>query len=202
MGVTDAKKYIEELHKKQKNPYLWPDFLTGLPDKAAIIKKLEDVFPRLGKLAISYVRIANIHPYLIKYGPDKHAEIIQWAAAILKTTREKSKDCFVGTLSTHDFIIMCDTKNMVKHLRKAGRIFSKKVESYYTRDDLRNKTVMSFNQSGERVGIGLMKLVAVTADRKLQIEKKHLIQNMGRVCEVLEATGDDITVMTDDMICI
>jgi len=67
---------------------------------------------------------------------------------------------------------------------------------------LRNKTVMSFNRSGERVNIGLMKLVAVVTDRKLQIEKKHLIQNMGRVCEVLEATGDDITVMTDDMICI
>ena len=202
MGVTNAKKYIEELHKKQENPFLWPDFLTGLPDKAAIIKKLEDVFPRLGKLSISYVRIANIHPYLIKYGPDKHAEIIQWAAAILKTTCEKCKDCFVGTLSTHDFIIMCDRKNMIKHLREAGRIFNKKVESYYTKDDLRNKTVMSFNRSGERVNIGLMKLVAVVADRKLQIEKKHLIQNMGRVCEVLEATGDDITVMTDDMICI
>jgi hypothetical protein len=62
VGVAEARRYIEELHKKQENPYLWPDFLTGLPDKAAIINKLEDVFPKLGGLSIAYVRIINIHP--------------------------------------------------------------------------------------------------------------------------------------------
>ncbi len=39
MGLAEAKKYIQELHKKQSDPFLWPDYLTGLPDKAAIIKK-------------------------------------------------------------------------------------------------------------------------------------------------------------------
>jgi hypothetical protein len=43
MGLTEAKKYIQHLHKKQDNPYLWPDYLTGLPDKSAIIKKMESV---------------------------------------------------------------------------------------------------------------------------------------------------------------
>jgi GGDEF domain-containing protein len=199
VGVAEAKRYIEELHKKQENPYLWPDYLTGLPDKAAIIKRLEEVFPGLGRLSIAYVRLAHVHPYLIKYGPDKHAEIIQWAAAILKTTCEQCKDCFVGTLSTHDFIVMCDTANMSKNLKDAAAIFRKKAEKYYSEEDLKNKTVMSFTRDGKKVNIGLMKLVAVVVDKKQPVEKKHLLQHMGRACEAMESEGDDITVMTRDM---
>ncbi|MEW6107681.1 MAG: hypothetical protein AB1632_00715 [Nitrospirota bacterium] len=202
MGMTEAKKYIQQLHKKQDNPYLWPDFLTGLPEKAAIIKKLEDIFPKLGKYSVAYTRIANIHPYLIKYGPNKHADIIQWAAAILKTTAEKCKDSFVGTLSTHDFIIICETKKMGKLVEEAGKVFKKKVETYYTKEDLSKKTTLSFNRNGgEKVNIGLMKLISVIVDKKLNVKKSHLIQDMGRACEALEGTDDEIMTMTENMIC-
>lgn len=201
MGIMEAKKYIEKLRKKQDNPYLWPDFLTGLPDKAAIIKKMEETFPRLGRYSIAYVRIANIQPYLIKYGPDNHADIIQWAAAILKTTCDKCKNCFVGTLSTHDFIMICETKDLVRHMKEAERVFKKKVESYYTKEDLKNKTILSFKRDGERVDIGLIRLVSVIADRKLQTQRTNLLESMGRVCEAMERTTEDIIAMSDDMIC-
>lgn len=197
MGISEAKKYIQDLHKRQENPYLWPDFLTGLPDKAAIIKRLEEIYPDIGRYSVAYVRIANIHPYLIKYGPDRHAEIIQWAAAILKTTCEKCSKCFVGTMNTHDFVIMCETKNMIKHFREAARTFNKKVEAYYTREDQASKTTLSFNRDGEKINIGLMALKAVIADRKLSIKKSHLLQDMGKTCESLERTEEDIVVMSD-----
>jgi GGDEF domain-containing protein len=201
VGIAQAKRYIQELHKKQDNPYLWPDYLTGLPDKAAILKKLEEVFPSLGKLSIAYVRIANVHPYLIKYGPDRHAEVIQWAAAILKTTCEKCRDCFVGTLSTHDFVVMCDTENMVRQLKEAGRIFKAQTRNYYSKEDSRSNSVMSFSRNGERINIGLMRLVTVIADKKLPVEKKNLLQKMGKACEAVETDGKDITVLSDDMVC-
>lgn len=202
MGIAEAKKYIQELHKKQDNPYLWPDFLTGLPDKAAILKKLDEVFPQIGEYSIVYVRIANIHPYLIKYGPNKHAEIIQWAAATLKTTSAKCKNSFVGTLSTHDFIAMCKTKNIPKLFKEAGKAFSKKVESYYSKDDLKNSTTLSFmDNKGQKVRVGLIKLIAVVTDKKLNVKRSHLIQEMGRVCEALEGTDEDLIIMTDDMVC-
>lgn len=201
MGITEAKKYIRQLHKKQDNPYLWPDFLTGLPDKAAIIKKLETVFPQLGKYSIAYVRISNIHPYLIKYGPDKHAEIIQWAAAILSTASARCTNSFVGTLSTHDFIVMCKAKNVPKLLKEAGKIFSRKIEDYYSKDDRKSRTTFSFKRNGEEVNVGLMKFVAVIADKKLKVKRSHLIQDMGKVCESLEGTGNDMIIMTDDMVC-
>lgn len=197
MGISEAKKYIQDLHKRQENPYLWPDFLTGLPDKAAIIKRLEEIYPDIGRYSVAYVRIANIHPYLIKYGPDRHAEIIQWAAAILITTCEKCSKCFVGTMSTHDFVIMCETKNMIKHFREAARTFNKKVEAYYTREDQASKTTLSFNRNGEKINIGLMALKAVIADRKLSIKKSHLLQDMGKTCESLERTEEDNVVMSD-----
>jgi len=201
MGIAEAKKYIQELHKRQENPYLWPDYLTGLPDKAAIIKNLDSVYPKIGKYSIAYIRIANIHPYLIKYGPDKHAEIIQWAAAILKTTCEKCSKCFVGTMSTHDFIIMCETGNMVRHIKEAIRTFQKKVASFYAREDLASKTTLSFNRNGEKVNIGLMTLKAVLADKKLNIKKSHLIQEMGKICEAIEGTDTDLVIMSDEMSC-
>ena len=197
MGIAEAKKYIQELRKRQENPYLWPDFLTGLPGKAAIIKKLAEVFPRLGKYSIAYVRISNIHPYLLKYGPDRHADIIQWAAAILKTSCARCPKCFVGTLSTHDFIIMCETRDMVKHLAEANKVFKKRIESFYTREDLQNKTILSFNRRGERVNIGLIQLISVVADQPLRIEKSRLIQSMGKDCEAMEGTGEDLRIMTD-----
>lgn len=201
MGITEAKKYIQKLHKKQNNPYLWPDFLTGLPDKAAIIKKLETVFPQLGKYSIAYVRISNIHPYLIKYGPDRHAEIIQWAAAILSTTSSRCVNSFVGTLSTHDFIVMCNAKNVPKLLKEASKAFSKKIEDYYSKEDRKSRTTLSFKRNGEEVKVGLMKFIAVIADKKIQIRRSHLIQDMGRVCESLEGTDSDMILMTDDMVC-
>ncbi len=202
MGIAEAKKYIQDLHKKQDNPYLWPDFLTGLPDKAAILKKLDEVFPQIGEYSIVYVRIANIHPYLIKYGPNKHAEIIQWAAAILKTTSAKCKNSFVGTLSTHDFIAMCRTKNIPKLFKEAGKAFSKKVEAYYSKDDLKNSTTLSFmDNKGQKVRVGLIKFIAVVTDKKLNVKRSHLIQEMGRVCEALEGTDEDLIIMTDNMVC-
>lgn len=201
MGLTEAKKYIQHLHKKQDNPYLWPDYLTGLPDKSAIIKKMESVYPKLGSHSIAYVRIANIHPYLIKYGPDRHAEIIQWAAAILHTTSKKCKDSFVGTLSTHDFIITCRTKNVMQIVNEARRIFNRKIESFYTKKDLKKRTTLTFKKDGgEKVDIGLVTLISVIADSELPTKRSHLIQDMGRICQGIEGTDEDIIVMTNDMI--
>ncbi|MBI5187964.1 MAG: hypothetical protein HZA07_02660 [Nitrospirae bacterium] len=200
MGLREARKYIKRLHKKQENPYLWPNFLTGLPDKAAIIKKLEDIFPKLGKYAVSYVRIANIHPYLIKYGSDKHAEIIQWAAAILKTTAEKYKKSFVGTISTHGFIVICDVKNIDQLLKEAASLFKKKTSGFYSKEDLSKKSVLSFIRDGKEVNVGLMKLIAATADKKLDIKRSHLIQTLGRACTRLEESGGNIVHLSKKMI--
>jgi GGDEF domain-containing protein len=199
MGIADAKRYIQDLHKRQENPYLWPDFLTGLPDKAAIIKNVDAVYPKLGKYAIAYVRIANIHPYLVKYGPDKHADIIQWAAAILKTSCDKCSKCFVGTMSTHDFVITCETKAMAEHFKAAGKIFRKKIETFYAKEDLASGTTMSFLRNGKEVKIGLLSLKAVIADEKTGIRKSHLLQEMGKICESIEGSDEDIVTMRTAM---
>lgn len=198
MGITEAKKYIEELHKRQENPYLWPDFLTGLPDKAAILKKLAEVYPKLGQYAVVYVRIANIHPYLIKYGPDRHAEIIQWAAAILKTTCDQCAGCFVGTVGTHDFVAMCKTQSMGKHMKSAQKAFNKKMESFYTKEDLKNKTTLSFARNGGIVRVGLMKMVAVVADSPTSVDRSLLIREMGRICDSMESGDSDVVFLGEN----
>ncbi|MBA4373523.1 MAG: hypothetical protein C0402_11760 [Thermodesulfovibrio sp.] len=194
MSIAEAKKYIRDLHKRQENPYLWPDFLTGLPDKAAILSKLQEVYPKLGKYAIVYVRIANIHPYLIKYGPDKHADIIQWAAAILKTSCDHCAGCFVGTASTHDFVVMCETRNIEKHMREVQKDFNRQIQTYYVKEDLQNKTTLSFSRNGEMVHVGLIRLVAVIAARPIETEQTLLIRAMSKACDEVEG-GDEVMVL-------
>jgi GGDEF domain-containing protein len=202
MGMQDAKKYIKQLHKRQDNPNLWPDYLTGLPDKAAIIKKMELAFPKLGTYSMAYVKIGNIHPYIIKYGADNHADIIQWAAAILHTTSKKCKDSFVGTISTHDFLVICKTKNMNNIIKEANRLFNKRIQSYYSKTDLRKKTTLSFRRDGgEKVHVGLIKFIYVVADRKLKTKRSHLIQDMGKVCQAMEGTDQDYMSMTEELVC-
>lgn len=195
MSITEARKYIQDLHKRQENPYLWPDFLTGLPDKAAILNKLQEVYPKLGKYGIVYVRIANIHPYLIKYGPDKHADIIQWAAAILKTSCDKCRGCFVGTVSTHDFVVMCEARNIMKHITDVQKAFNKQVQSYYVKEDVKKKTTLSFSRNGELVRVGLIRMVAVVVDRPTPTEQGLLIREMGRACDAAESGDADIVTL-------
>ena len=201
MGLTEAKKYIQDLRKKQNNPFLWPDYLTGLPDKSAIIKKMDEVFPKLGEYSVVYLRIDNIQPYLLKYGPAKHAEIIQWAAAILKTSSDKCPNSFVGTLNTHDFIAICETKKMVELIDGAREIFRKKASTYYSKKDLAKGVTLSFDRNdGKKVNLGLMKFIAVVVNRKLRLKRSSLIPDMARICDALEGTEEDIVVMSNDMI--
>ena len=202
MGIADARKYIADLRKKQNNPYLWPDYLTGLPDKSAILRRLEEIYAKKGKYSIAYVRIANIQSYLIKYGPDKHADVIQWAAAILKTSADTCKNGFAGTLSTHDFMVICDCRDMPKLMEQASALFTKRVADYYSKGDVKKQETLSFKKSdGKAFRIGLMKLVSVVADNKLPVKKSDLVINMARVCDALECTDDSMVFMTRDMLC-
>ncbi len=201
MGLTDAKKYIKDLHKKQSNPFLWPDYLTGLPDKSAIIKKIDEVFSKLGEHSVAYLRIDNIQPYILKYGPSKHAEIIQWAAAILKTSSDKFPNSFAGILNTHDFIAICETKDMVSLIEEARELFRKKASTYYSQNDLAKGVTLSFDRNdGKKVNLGLMKLIAVVVNRKLRVKRSRLILDMARICDAIEGTEEDIVFMSNDMI--
>jgi hypothetical protein len=200
MGLREAKRYIKGLHKRQRNPYYWPNYLTGLPDKAAIIKKLDGILPKLGKHAVSYVRIANVHPYLIKYGSSKHAEIIEWAAAILKTTADKCKGGFVGTITTHGFVVICDAKNIDPLLKEAADLFKRKTSNFYSKDDCKKKSILSFVRDGKKVDVGLMKLISATADRRFDIKSSHLLHALGSACTRLEESGGDSIRLTEKML--
>ncbi len=202
MRLSDARKYIQQLHRRQNNPFLWPDFLTGLPDKAAILKKLEDVYPKLGRISVAYVRIANIHSYVIKYGPNHHADIIQWAAAILMTSADRCNNGFVGTLSTHDFMVICESREMTKLMDEAARLFEKQMRKYYSQKDLKDRTTLSFAwDRGNGIRIGLVKLVYIIADKKLSVEGGDLIRNMAGICDAVEGSGEDMMVLNQDMVC-
>ncbi len=186
MGLREAKEYISKLHKLQDNPYNWPDYLTGLPDRAAVLKKVDETYGKLDKYSIAYIRIANIHPYLLKYGDTRHAEIIQWAAAILKTTAVEFKGAFVGTVGTHEFAAVCKTNDMTRFLRKARSLFAKKTLTYYDDADLERSYIFSFSRDGgKKVEVGFMDLVSVTLEEP-RVERFNVIPYLARQCSEIE----------------
>lgn len=181
MGIREAQKYISDLKKRQSNPLLWPDYLTGLPDKHAVIMKTNEVYSKLGKYAVTFIRIANINSYLIKYGSGRHAEIIQWTAAILKTCADKH-DCFVGYFGNHDFVAVCKKSAMEAFLADANKLFDKKSSAFYRKADLNKKSVLSFMSNGKHITLGLMKLVCSTIDGKTDIPRGELIPYLESDC--------------------
>lgn len=197
MGISESKKYIQDLHAKQENPYLWPDFLTGLPDKAAILHKINEITSELGTYSVAYVRICNIESYLMKYGHNRHAEIIQWAAAILKTTADKFKKSFVGVMRSHDFIVVCRLKDMPLLIKEAEKLFNKKIAGFYKKEDLNAKTTISFSKGkGAKITVGLMRFVTAMADGDINVNQGILFRNMEKICDEMER-GDKYTIVLD-----
>ena len=195
MGLREAKKYLDELHRKQDNPFLWPNYLTGLPDRQAVLKKLETVYPKIGRYAVAFVRIANIHPYLLKYGYNNHSELIQWAAAILKTTCSGVKGSFVGTVGTHDFLVIAQTKKIDNIIKEADRLFRKKALKFYNETDRSRGYIFSFkDDSGANVKVGLMKFISFVLKEPPGIERINLIPYMEKICREMEATEQKVSV--------
>lgn len=196
MGLTQAKDYIKNLRERQANPYLWPDYLTGLPDKAAILQKLDETYPKLGSYSIAYIRIANVNPFLVKYGAHKHADIVQWAAAILKTVAdEHGRKNFVGTLKTHDFILMARTDRTEPILKKANSLFSRQIRKFYGQGDIQRGYVVSYRRQKAEIKIGLMKLIYIMTSSPLGMSQTSLLLNMEQFCNDLEDSGSPSLVL-------
>ncbi len=186
MGLRAAQEYIAKLHKLQDNPYNWPDYLTGLPDRAAVLKKIDEVYDKLDRYSIAYVRIMNVHPYILKYGDSNHAEIIQWAAALLKTIAAPFKGAFVGAAGTHEFAVVAKAKDMKALLSKSRKLFVKKTRTFYSDSDLERDYVFSFTRDGEKVHVGFMDLVHVTLEEP-RVERYNVIPYLAQLCGEVEA---------------
>lgn len=180
MGIREAQKYINQHRKMQSDPLKWPDFMTGLPDRAAVQKMLDKYYPKLKTHCVSYICIENIQPYLVKYGSRNHVDIIQWAAGILKTTADKYEG-FVGILDTHDFVVICRKKDFEGFIKEVSESFQKKISEFYPKEDLDNGYVLSFSRNGSEVKMGLMGL-KYHSTNGLDVPKERILPELERAC--------------------
>jgi GGDEF domain-containing protein len=156
--------------------------MTGLPDQAAVLRKLDEVYPKLGRYSVVFFRIENIDPYLAKYGTGSHVEVIEWAAAILKTTLERYGG-FVGTVGTHEFLAICRTSSCKKFVEEASEVFKRKAKSFYKPDDLKDGAVLSFaTNGGKHVRLGLMGLRHCVADKAKRMSRDKFIAHLRKLC--------------------
>ena len=181
MSAKNAQKYITELHKRQRDLSAWPDFLTGLPDRYAVLRAIDDAYARLQMKSISYLRIANIHPYLLKYGTDRHIPIIEWCAAILKVTADKY-GFFVGAYDTHDFVAIGDRVKTEAFLSEVTAEFGKKALTFYSKDDSERRHFLSFKRGAEQVNIGHMKLIYSTVGGSSGLPKAQMVLYLSSMC--------------------
>lgn len=189
MSIKNAQKYINDLHKKQADPTQWPDFLTGLPDRYAVLRAIDDAYSQLDKKAIAYLRISNIHPYLLKYGTERHIAIIEWAAAFLKVIGDKY-GYFVGSYDTHDFIAIGPKEKLEDFLAEATDEFEKKAISYYSKEDAAKKYFLSFKRDGEQINIGHMKFLSSSVSKTSSLPKAQVILYLSSMCAEAEGIGN------------
>lgn len=191
VGLPEVNKYIKDLRRKQNDPGNWPDYLTGLPGKSAILHELDKVYPKLGRYTVAYVRITNIYPYLIKYGYSHHADLIEWAAAILKTTAEAlDESAFVGTVSAHDYIVISKPSKVDEILKQSQDLFSKKANACYTAEDRKKGVILAFETGGKLVSVGLMKLIHATTDKKINLTKIDILPYLSGLCSRMEKLAE------------
>lgn len=185
MSIKSAQKYINDLHKKQQDPSQWPDFLTGLPDRYAVLRSIDDAYSHLDKKFISFLRIANIHPYLLKYGNERHIQVIEWGAAILKVTADKY-GFFVGAYDTHDFVVIGDKNKMDDFIADVSGQFDKKSLSFYDKDDVSRPNFLSFKRDGKQVNIGYMKFISASINKISSLPKAQVILYLSSMCAEAE----------------
>jgi len=190
LSLVRAKEYIKKLHSKQGNPDLWPDFLTGLPDKTASLRRINNTLPKLGPYAVAYLRITNINPFLLKYGMERHAEVVQWAAAILKTVAdEHGKDNFVGAIRTHDFVVVGRVGSVEAIVKRASSLFQKRTRGMYDERDIQRGYILSFKKGKAQVRIGLMRLTSVITDGHPNLERGEFVAALQSLCSEAEDKG-------------
>ena len=186
MGLAEARKYITLLHKKQNDPSGWPDFVTGLPGRPATLRQLDLVYPRLGRYAVAYIRISNIYPFLMKYGYERHTDLIEWAAAILKTAAGRVKGSFVGAMDSHDFVVTARRTEIDRILEEARNLFAKKTASMYSPEDRRRHFIISFKAGGAEVRVGLMGLVCARVAEKPSVSRPDFLSYLAGLCSEME----------------
>jgi hypothetical protein len=131
------------------------------------------------------MRIANIHPYLIKYGTNRHSEVIQWAAAILKTTADRY-GAFVGAVNSHDFITVCRKKDADRLVNEAARAFERKAKAFYTSKDINKKTPLSFIRNGKKIDVGFMQFITSSLEVTADFPKENVVPRLAALCAELE----------------
>lgn len=155
--------------------------MTGLPERAAIQIMADKYYSKLKTHCISYISIENIQPYLVKYGSKNHVDIIQWTAAILKTTADKY-EAFIGVLDPHDFVLICKNSDFDNLIKDAVNTFDKKARTFYTEKDLKNGHVLSFSREGQNVKMGLMRLKYCSTRDSGKLPKARLLLELERSC--------------------
>ena len=186
MSARSALKYISDLHKRQRDPAQWPDFLTGLPDRYAVLRAIDDAYSQLDKKSITYLRIANIHPYLLKYGTERHIPIIEWCAAILKVAADKY-GLFIGAYDTHDFVAIGDRAKVEAFIAEASSEFEKKALTFYSKEDASREHFLSFRRESEQVNIGRMKLIHSTVVRASGLPRAQVVLYLSSMCTESES---------------
>ena len=186
MGLAEARKYITQLHKKQDDPCCWPDFVTGLPGRPAVMKQMELVYPRLGRDAAAYLRITNIYPYLMKYGYQHHTGLIEWEAAILKTEAGRVRGSFVGAMGSHDFVVTARRTEIDGILEEAGDLFAQKTAPLYSPEDRKRKFIITFKGGDGDVRVGLMGLACARVAEKPPVSRPDFLPYLAALCSEME----------------
>ena len=133
--------------------------LTGLPGNNVISKKVESVIAAGTPFAACYADLDHFKAYNDEYGFEAGDKVIKFLAEILvRVTREKSQQSFVGHIGGDDFLFLVDLDAFETCCQSVIQLFDSGISQFYRDEHVRSGFLESINRQGQRMRFPLMSL--------------------------------------------
>jgi diguanylate cyclase (GGDEF)-like protein len=156
--------------------------LTSLPGNILIEEEIKKKVYETDKLFdVLYLDIDNFKAYNDVYGFLKGDEVIKLLAHIIVKNVQQHGNItdFVGHIGGDDFIVVLTSDNADLICQEIIASFDSSVLMLYSKQDRKNKYIVSFDRKGERQQFPIMTLsIAVVSNRNRKIESHWQVSHI------------------------
>lgn len=142
--------------------------LTGLPGNIQIEIELKRRVAGRKLYAVLYADLDNFKAYNDKYGFMNGDEVIKFTANIMRDAIQKYgiKGDFLGHIGGDDFVAIVAYENAKKIGREIIKEFDKKINEFYSEEDVKNGYIKILNRKGKMEKYPLMTITVSMVSNK------------------------------------
>jgi len=156
--------------------------LTHLPGNTSIMEELQQQIATNSDFSVGYADLDKFKAYNDKYGFERGDEVIKELARILiKNVRAiGGNNSFIGHIGGDDFVFIADDKYMDQICESIISDFTRKIPSFYTKEDYERGSIISKDRQGKEQQFGLLSVsIGIVSNRPQKIAHVAQIAEIG-----------------------